>query len=172
MIRVYAARAMTNQLQSEVVKQAKEDKAFFESCGIEVFCPVTKEKIKPLNKKLQADLKHMELYWPADKRMIRDAHVFVNFSPHIASMGVIREYGYARYHLQKKVISIFPEGQIPKAGSIAFFEDDEVTDSRIMAVESILRTHGTYWLRLQWRFKKLIRCFPKSFWYQFQEWFK
>jgi hypothetical protein len=170
--RIYAARAMTGCDASEVVRQAKIDKAFFESCGIEVLCPVLKEKVKPVHKAIQSDKKHMNVYWPTDKKMIREANILVNFSPHIASLGCIREFGYARYHLWKKVVSVFPEGHLPPDGAVPYFEDDEIVDSRLMAIESILRTHGTYWKRLKWRASLYNKKLLKAIWYKFLEWFR
>lgn len=170
--RIYAARAMTGLDQAAVVHQAQNDKDFFEKAGIEVLCPVLKEKVKPIHKKLESDEKHMNIYWPTDKRMIREANVLVNFSPDKASLGVIREHGYARYHLWKKVISVFPPGHLPKPGAIPYFEDDAVVDSRQAAVESILRTHGTYWLRLKWRLRMYNRSWVKAKFYRFLEWFR
>ena len=170
--KIYIARAMTGMNQDEVVKQAKEDKEFFELYGIEVLCPVEKEKIKSIRKKLQSDKKHMNLYWPTDKRMIKEANILVNMSPHVASLGVIREFGYARYHLWKKVISIFPENHLPPDGAVPYFEDDDVVDSKIKAVESILRTHGTYYKRLKWRFQIYKKSWLKAKWYRLLEWFR
>jgi hypothetical protein len=166
---IYIARAMSGVDQAEVVKQAKEDKEFFESCGIMVLCPVAKEKVKAIHKPIVSDQKHMNLYWPADKRMIRECNVLVNMSPHLPSLGAIREFGYARYHLWKKVISVFPEGKVPMAGAVCYFEDDAVVDSRIMAAESILRTHGTYVKRLIWRLKMYKRSWLKAKWYRMLE---
>jgi len=170
--KIYIARSMTGRDQAEVVLEAKMDKEFFEACGITVLCPVLKEKVKPVHKILQSDKKHMNVYWPADKRMIRECNVLVNRSPHTASQGVIREHGLQRYGYWKPVVSIYPEGQMPPDSAVPFYEDDVVTDSRVMAVEYILRVHGTYWKRLKWRFKMYRRSFLKDcilklrFWFQ------
>lgn len=153
--KIYAARAMSGEDQAQVVAQARADKEFFEKWGIEVLCPVLKEKVKAIRKPLRASKDHMDVYWPTDKQMIREANVLVNFSPNKPSLGVIREHGRARYYHWKKVVAVFPEGQLPIDGAVCYYEDDSVVDSRIGAVESILRTHGTYWLRLKWRLKML-----------------
>ena len=169
---IYVARAMSGMDQAEVVLQAKADKEFFEKRGIQVLCPVLKEKVKSAHKPLKSDKKHMDVYWPADKEMIREANVLVNMSPDKPSLGVIREFGYARYHLWKKVISVFPEGQIPWEGAVCHYEDDDVVDNRVMAVESILRTHGTYWKRLKWRLGVYNKSWLKAKYYRLLEFFR
>lgn len=170
--KIYIARAMTGFDQAEIVKQASEDKAFFENAGFEVLCPVLKEKVKPVHKALSSDTKHMNIYWPQDKRMIREANALVNMSPHVASLGVIREHGYARYHLWKKVVSVFPKGKLPAISSVASYEDDAVVDSREEAAIYLLRTYGTYWKRLVWRLKIYKRSWLKAKFYRLLEWFR
>lgn len=160
-ITCYVARAMSGLKSADVVAAAQRDKTFLEAAGFTVLCPVTSEGVKPTNKPIQSSKKQMDLYWFRDKEMIEQANVVFNMSPHLPSLGVIREHGYARYFLYIKVISIFPEGAIPKAGAVCFYEDDYVTDSLVDAVGEALRTHGTVWKRLKWRFVLYNRCLPK-----------
>jgi len=147
----YNARAMTGESKSVVVEQARSDKEFLEKCGFEVLCPVLKEGVKKGKGTILASKKQMETFWPADKDMIKRAHVLFNMSPHKASLGTIREHGKARYYHWKKVISVFPEGHLPPEGAVPYFEDDFVTDSLTLAVGEALRTHSTYLKRLAWR---------------------
>ncbi len=169
-IKAYVARAMSGRVKADVVKEAQADKEFLEKCGFEVLCPVTSEGILPTKDVLLSPKFLMDVYWKRDKAMIREAHVVFVMSPHVPSLGVIREYGYARYHLWKKVITVFPEGKIPSDGAICHYEDDYVTDSLIDAVGEALRTHETRWKRLKWRAKLYWRCCLKALWYKTLEW--
>lgn len=168
----YVARAMTGRIKEEVVAEARADKAFLELCGFEVLCPVVGEAVKPTKTKLKSTKKQMDIYWKRDKQMIREAHVVFNMSPHLPSLGVIREHGYARYHLWKKVISIFPKGKLPSKGAVPFYEDDFVTDNFYAGIREARRTHGTYWNRLKWRFGIYNRAWLRAKGYRLLEWFR
>lgn len=170
MIICYNARAMTGLKASAVVKRAKQDKAILESLGFTVLCPVVSENVRSTNKAIRAQKKSMDEYWPRDKAMIRRAHVVFNFSPDRPSLGVIREHGYSRYHLWKKVISIFPFGKIPKAGAVCHYEDDYVTDDLYSAAYEALRTHGTFWKRVKWRLGVYRRSWFKALIHRLGEW--
>lgn len=170
MIVCYNARAMTGLKASEVVKQAKKDKRFLEQMGFTVLCPVVTENVRSANRAIQAQKESMDEYWPRDKAMIRQAHVVFNFSPHMPSLGVIREHGYARYHLWKKVISVFPQGAIPRQGAVCHYEDDYVTDSLVNAAYEALRTHGTFWKRIKWRLGVYRRSWLKAIYHRLGEW--
>lgn len=171
-IKIYPARGMTNRITEEVVKEAQQDKEFMEKAGIIVLCPVTKEKVRPTKAPLQSDLKHMNIYWPADKKMLQEAHIIFDMTPHLNSEGVKHEIGLMRYCYWKKVIRVYPVGQVPPKSSVAALEDDFLTDSLIDAVGEAYRTHGSYWKRLNWRFnlyryKILHHYFLKlKFWFQ------
>ncbi len=169
-LKVYVARAMSGLPADEVVALAKEQKAFLESCGYFVLCPVVSENVKATKKPINSSKKLMDTYWARDKQMIREADIVIVMSPDRASLGCIREYGYARYHLQKKVITVFPEGKLPSEGAVCYYEDDFVTDSLILAAEEGLRTHGSYFKRLKWKFNVLNRSLVKSIIHQAQEW--
>jgi hypothetical protein len=169
-IKVYCARAMTNRIEAEVVAEARRDKAFLELAGLTVLDPVAEEKVKPTGNKLVSNKAKMDKYWPRDKQMIREANVLLDMSPNVPSMGVIREHGYARYHLWKKVVSVFPKGQVPPEWSVCQYEDDYVTDDLRDAVMEIYRTHGTLWKRLKWRAGIYWRSWPKAKWHRMGEW--
>ncbi len=113
--------------------------------------------MQPTKQVLVSSKKAMDKYWARDKDMIRAAHVIFNMSPDKPSLGVIREHGYARYCLWKKVISVFPPGKMPGKAAVCHYEDDYVTDNIMDAVGEALRTHGTVWKRLSWRAKMLNR---------------
>lgn len=166
MISVYVARAMTNRIKEDVVKEAEEDKKFLERAGFNVLCPVSKEKVPPTKQLLLSSRKAMEQYWPEDKRMIREAHVVFDMSPLAPSEGVKHELGYARYNLWKPIVRIFPMDELPVASSAAYFEDDYICDSLLEAIEYVYRVHGSLWKRILWRLQMLNRSLPKWVWYQ------
>ncbi len=168
----YVARAMSGRIKEEVVADARRDKELLEKAGFEVLCPVTAENVAPTKEILRSSKKAMDIYWARDKEMIREAHVVFNMSPNSPSLGVIREHGYARYHLWKKVISVFPEGKLPIKAAVCNYEDDFVTDSLIIGIGDALRTHGTYWNRVKWRFGIYKRSWLKAKFYRFLEWFR
>jgi len=168
-IKIYVARSMTGRDKATVVEEALKDKKFLEDCEIEVLCPVSAEQVKAEHKPLKSNKRHMDVYWRRDKEMIREAHVIIDATPHLKSEGVSHEIGYGRYYLWRKVIRIFPEGMMPPQSSIAFYEDDYITDDWRDAVMEIYRTHGTYFKRLKWRLDIFNRCLPKAFWHSFLE---
>lgn len=161
---------MSNRTKEDVVREDKEDTEFFVAAGLEVLSPVAEEKVESKKEKLLASKEDMDNYWYRDKELIRKAHVVLDMTPHLKSFGTEKELGYARYHLWKKVIRVFPQNQLPWDGCVAYMEDDDVVDSREMALESILRTHGTWFKRLKWRWAIYNRCFLKALWYRLGEW--
>ena len=169
-IKVYVARAMSGRIKEEVVKDANRDKTMLECVGFIVFDPVTSEGVRPTKEILLASKQQMDMFWKRDKEMIRQAHILLNMSPHLASLGVIREYGYARFHLWKKTISIFPEGFLPKEGAVCYYEDDHVTDDLTDAIGECLRTHATRWKRLKWRLGIYNKSWLKAVKYRLLEW--
>ncbi len=169
MVRVYAARSMTGRVKADVVADAKQDKQFLERAGFEVLCPVSKEGVKASKQVLLASRAQMEAFWPADKALIRQAHVVLDMSPLHNSEGVKHELGYARYCLFKPVIRVFPEGKLPAPSSVAFFEDDYICDSLLEAVEYIHRVHGNRFKRLKWRLGMLNKSLPKWIWNQLKQ---
>lgn len=169
--RIYCARGMSNRPQDEVVQEAIWDKTFFEQSGeIQVLDPVSEEGVPAENKLLLASQKEMDANWPRDKELIRQCHVFVNMSPHLPSLGVTREYGYARYYLQKPCISVFPYNEMPKPGAICYYEDDFVTDMKVVAASYIVNTFGSLEKRLKWRLRKQIPTWPKRTLARLGEW--
>ena len=169
MIKIYTARAMSGRSMEEVVREAYFDKWLFEKNGIKVLDPVSVEGVKPKKKKLKASKNLMKKYWPRDKAMIREAHVFVDCTPHLKSQGVERESGYARYCLWKPIVRLFPFNQLPAEGSVAYFEDDIITDDLIKAVQLIKDKWGTPKKRIIWRLNLLRRCLWKFILYQLKE---
>lgn len=170
MVKIYLARAMSGRKKDEVYQEAISDKTFFESAGLFVLDPVTEEGVKPSKDTLQATKEQMVEFWKRDKAMIREAHVILDMTPHLKSEGVAHEIGYARYHLWKKIIRVYPEYQMPNEANVVYFEDDYITDSRVDALGEILRTHETMFKRICWRLKLYNRCWWKAFKYRLGEW--
>jgi len=168
----YVARAMTGRIKEEVVAEALRDKELLEKAGFEVLCPVSEENVPSTKEVLRSSKKAMDQYWPRDKAMIREANVVFNMSPHLPSLGVIREYGYARYHLWKKVISVFPKGQLPIKAAVCYYEDDFVTDSLELAIDDALKTHKTRYLRILWRLRFWLQSMVKDNWLKMKELFR
>lgn len=172
MIKIYLARAMSNRIKEEVVLEAQADKQFLEQAGLTVLDPVSSEGVKAEKVPLQSSKKEMDVFWKRDKEMIREAHLVFDMTPHLNSEGCKHELGYARYHLQKPIVRIFPARHLPAEGSVAFYEDDAVVDSLLEAIEYTYRVHGTFWKRTKWRLERTNRCLLKSIVHQIQEWGK
>jgi len=170
LIRVYTARGMTNRVKKDVVAEALRDKEQLEQAGFTVLCPVVSEHVQPTDEVLCSSRIAMDVYWPRDKKMIREAHLVFDMTPHLNSEGSKHEIGYARYHLWKAVVRVFPKGQLPIKSSVAYFEDDFICDSLAEAIKYAHRVHGTPFKRLNWRVKLFVRCLPKALKYHFQEW--
>jgi len=170
MIKVYLARAMSNRVKEDVVKEARADKAFLEKAGFTVLCPVEKEEVPATKQVLISSRKAMESYWPQDKKMIEESDILFDMSPSMKSEGVAHELGYARYFLYRPVVRIYKTGQLPLPSSVGWFEDDRIVDSMEEAIEYALRVHGTRWKRLKWRFNLYNRCLPKMIRTWFRSW--
>ena len=172
MVSVYCARGMTGRVKEDVVKEAKKDKALLEYYGITVLCPVLKEHVVPTKAILQSDISHMNIYWPQDKKMIQEANLVLDMTPHMNSEGVKHEIGLCRYAYWKKVIRVFPKGQMPAPSSVAFYEDDYICDNLLDAIIEIHRTHGTWLKRFIWRVKLYRRCISHHYWLKLKFWFQ
>lgn len=170
MVTVYNARSMTGRVKEDVVAEAKADKEFLEKAGFTVLCPVEKEEVPATKQILLSSKKAMEDYWPKDKQMIEACDVLFDLTPERKSEGVAHEIGYARYFLYRPVVRIYREGKLPVPSSVAYFEDDYITDSLVDAIEYTLRVHGTRWKRLKWRLNLYNRCLPKMMRTWFASW--
>lgn len=170
-VKIYAAHAMTGRTGEEIVEESAWILNIFKSYGIEVLDPVTAEDVKPTRKKINSPYKVLDEYWKRDKEMIREANVLVDFSPDRKSEGVSHEIGYARYCWWKPVVRVYPKGKIPSNLSVAYFEDDVITDSGEEAALIIKQKFGTKIKRAIWRYNMLKRSLPKWILQQIKEWF-
>lgn len=171
MLRVYLARGMTGRIKAEVVEEAARDRRWCQYMRTIPLCPVEIEEVQPTLAKLLADKKHMDIFWARDKQMIRNAHVIFDMTPHLNSEGCKHELGYARYCLWKPVIRVFPTGQKPFTSSVAFYEDDYITDSIVDALWYANEYFGTRKKRVLWRLKMLRGSFLKWVKQQIREFF-
>lgn len=170
MIKVYLAHGMTGRPGTEVVAESELALKILNENGIEVLDPVTAEKVKPSKAKINTPYDTLDGYWRRDKEMIREAHVLIDLTPDRKSEGVSHEIGYARYHLWKKVVRVYPKDRIPSNLSVAFFEDDYITDSLEKAAKEIIRTHGSFTKRIAWRLNLYRRSWFKAIYYRLKEW--
>lgn len=170
MVKIYLARAMSGRVMADVVEEAKADNLVFDEHGITVLCPVISEGVKPKKQKLQSPKSVMDVYWPRDKAMIREANVLVDMTPHLKSQGVEREAGYARYFLWKPVVRVFPKGQKPPDGAVPYYEDDVIVDDIDEAARIIKKRWGTRQKRFIWRIGLYKRCIAKAIAYKALEW--
>ena len=168
-LKVYAARGMSGRVKKTVVREALRDKVFLESFGITVLDPVSEEGVEASDETLMTDTAHMDYFWRRDKQMIREAHVVFDLTPHRKSEGVAHEIGYARYSLWKPVVRVFPMGKMPAPSSVAFYEDDYITDDLFDAAAYAIVNFGTRKDRIIWRLNLLARCLPKWLLFQTRE---
>jgi hypothetical protein len=143
-LKVYTARGMSGRVKKTVVREALRDKRLLEAVGITVLDPVTEEGVEASDETLMTTVELMDKFWRRDKEMIRQAHVVFDMTPQRKSEGVAHELGYARYSLWKPVIRVFPHGKLPAASSVAFYEDDYVTDDLAAAVVYANDSFGTW----------------------------
>ncbi len=169
MIKIYAARSMTGRIKEDVVNEAQRDKEFFEKAGFIVLCPVIAENVQSTKEVLRSSKKAMDVFWKRDKEMIREANVVLDMTPSLKSEGVSHELGYARYALWKPIIRVYEDGKMPIKSSVAWYEDDAIVDSKLLAVEYLLRKHGTVLKRINWRLKMLNKSLLKWIWFQIGE---
>ncbi len=170
MLKVYAARGMSNRIKEEVVNEAAVDRAIMAGYGVLVLDPVAAEGVESTKEVLRSSKKAMDTYWSRDKEMIREANVVFDLTPHLNSEGVKHEIGYARYNLWKPVVRVFPKGQLPFQSSVARYEDDALFDDLHEAIKYSLENFGTWKKRFKWRFNLLSRCLFKWVRYQIGEW--
>lgn len=162
-VRVYLARGMSGRSSAEVLAESMHDRLMFKFFKVTTLDPVEEEvdSIDPQGR-IQATKTNMQMFWPRDKAMIRAAHVFVDCTPHLKSQGVEREAGFARYHLWKPVVRVFPRGEVPPDGALCYFEDDLIVDNIGYAAQEIIYRWGTPWKRLKWKFGIVKKSFLKA----------
>lgn len=169
-MKIYTARGMSNRPRKQVYKEAQRDRAMLRSHGITPLCPVEKEQVKNTAGTLLATKEQMDKFWSEDKALIREAHVLFDMTPELKSEGVAHEIGYARYFLFKPIVRVYPEGRMPVASSIAFYEADLVVDSIEEAIKIAKQRWGTVFNRFNWRIKMYRKSLLKAIFHKLGEW--
>lgn len=155
-MRIYAASSMTGRTGEELVAQSKEV-AFLAWCyDVEVLDPITNEGVKADKHRLDGGGDKLREFWKRDKEMIRKAHVIIDVTGERKSAGVEHEIGYARYHLHKPVVRVWPNLGV----SIARLEDDLIVEDLNQAFRLAVERWGTWQKRLKWKW----HIFKKSYW--------
>jgi hypothetical protein len=152
-MRVYCASSMTGRTGAELIEQSKHT-AFLAWCyEIEILDPIVSENVEPNDKPLSNGGELLVEYWKRDKEMIRKAHVLIDLTGPAKSEGVAHEIAYARFHLHKPVVRVWPGLK----ASVARLEDDLIVDTLEEAFRVSKLLWGTPLKRLQWKwmiFKK------------------
>jgi len=161
-VKAYIGTKMTGRMCKDLYWDAQRVQLIFRSYGVEPLNPIIEENIAPSPKILEerSELEMREL-WRRDKAMIREAHVFVDSTAHLKSIGVEREAGKARYSQWKPLIRIYPYDY--KVPYIAKAEDDLCVFSIKEAAIMIDRYWGTWWKRAVWRLKLYNQKLPRWF---------
>jgi hypothetical protein len=152
-LRIYYASSMTGRSGKELVEQSKEVDFLSWCYEVEALDPIKAEHVKPTNEPLNNGGDLLRDYWKRDKEMIRHAHVVIDVTGQAKSEGVSHEIGYARYHLHRPVIRVWPN----LGSSVARLEDDLIAESLADAIKLAVAGWGTPVKRLKWKwyiFKK------------------
>jgi len=164
---VYIATKMTGRDKQEMRKRAEEVCFILREWGLTPISPVIEEKV-PETKGLLLQLSNEQLkgFWKRDKDIITyEAHVVLCDEANLKSLGMEREYGFARYCLWKPTLTLLPEGI-----NVACFEDDLVVQTVDAAAAVISRNWGTRNKRIKWRLRMLLRTLPKWLFRQMYQW--
>ena len=176
-VRAYTARSMTGEKWESLILRARYDQGFLFACNIEAIDPVLAEVASMdsiqsgvVGEGKWSNPEELAVHWARDKKLIRRAHVLIDFSPEAKSEGISHEIGYARYALWMPVIRVYPRWAAVPSYSVALFEDDVVVGSIESAVQAIHDRWGTWWKRAKWRAAMYLRSYPKYCWRKLGMW--
>lgn len=166
---VYCATKMTGRDKKELLLRANYVCNKLKGYGLTPVSPVLEEQVEnEAGALLQLSNKKLRSFWKRDKDLIAyKAHVLLCDEAELKSLGVEREYGYARYCLWKPVVTVLPSNQ---GFNIADYEDDIVVHSIDTAAKVIVNNWGTKEKRFRWRSKMLLRTLPKWLYRQLCQW--
>jgi|ERR1041385_259232 hypothetical protein len=167
--KVYVACKMTGRDRKEMLERAAYVSDVLKAWDLTPISPVLEEKVEGIpGPLLQMSQELLQAYWKRDKYIISDvANVVLIDEGERKSLGVEREYGFARYCLWKPTVTILPANQ---GFNIAQFEDDYVVHTVDAAAAMIAQNWGTQEQRHKWRWDMLKRTFPKWLWRQYLAW--
>jgi hypothetical protein len=166
---VYIACRMTGRDRVEQVRRARYICDQLKQAGITPISPVIDEKVPatpgPL---IPASREELRGHWTRDKHIItRLAHVILFDGADEGSVGMGREYGFARYALWKPTIILWHSN---RGITVADFEDDAIVLDIPHAIKVIYANYFTRSQRWRWRAKMLARSFPKWILRQIYAW--
>jgi len=160
---------MTGRSKQDQVRRAKFVCNKLRQAGITPISPVLDEGVEETPEALVVgDREELRGHWTRDKYIIaRCAHVILFDGSDEGSVGVTREYGFARYCLWKPSIILWNK---PRGITVADFEDDAIVFTVEQAIDVILRNYFTRLQRWRWRRKMLFRSLPRWFVNQIYAW--
>jgi hypothetical protein len=167
---------MTGYTPEELIRRAEFVCRILRLYDIEPIHPVLKpgEDIAHLDPKLlyapkdcNESYDSIKPLWKYDKDAILRSHVVIFDRAWDKSIGMEREYGFARYCLWKPCIPVMEDRNIL---TIASYEDDHIARSIHDAAKYIVKHYGTRPKRFLWRVKMLCRTLPKWFYRQAIQW--
>lgn len=162
--RVYSARGMTGCTMRDLVREAENDKWFFNQHGIEVIDPVIEEKVEDVNKVLTSlDEAELKAKWYADKKFIRYVDVVAHMTADRYSVGGVLETGYHRFFLWAPTIWVSPKQAMGHL-TVAKFELDDIVANRRELVLTIRTQYWTWWQRFCWRLPIELKGLPWLLW--------
>lgn len=152
--RVYTALSMSGRPAKAVLADQRAAAMALRTYGLTPLDPAKEEGVKETDGILSAKEEELRRHWLRDKKMIRRAHVVLDLTGPSKSEGVAHELGFARYHLWKPIVRVWP-GLGP---SIARLEGDAIVENVTEAAALIKTRWGTPLKRLWWRTKLYARC--------------
>ena len=166
MISAYTCQAMTNRFCDEMIVEARMLERMLGNHGIRLLNPVLSELDYIPNEHIllpnvAPDL--LEKFWKADKKMIREADVVLDYMTHNKSDGSNNEIGYNRFCLWKPTVRVWTG----PGALISRMEYEVIVPTLLEAVEVIKEKWGTYEKLGAWREEMLRRSFPK--WLDYQQ---
>jgi hypothetical protein len=165
MITAYTCQTMTGRMCDEMIVEARMLERTLSNHGIRILNPVLSELDIIPNEHIT--LPHcesgvLERVWKADKLMIKEADIVIDYKTHNRSDGSNNEVGYNRFCLWKPTIRVW-EGP---GALISRMEHEFVVPSLMDAINVIKERFNTYEQLGQWREEMLERSFPKWLKYQ------
>jgi hypothetical protein len=160
MITAYTCQTMTGRMCDEMIVEARMLERTLNNHGIRILNPVLAELAYIPNEHIllpNVPAGILEKFWHADKEMIREADVVIDYKTHNRSDGSNNEVGYNRFCLWKPTIRVW-EGP---GALISRMEHDVMVPSLIEAIELINAQWGTYEKLGKWRTEMLKEKYPR-----------
>jgi hypothetical protein len=160
MIAAYTCQGMTGKMCDEMIVEARMLERTLNNHGIRILNPVLAELAYIPNEHIMLPNvapEILEKFWHADKEMIREADVLIDYKTHNKSDGSNNEVGYSRFCLWKPTIRVW-EGP---GALISRMEHDIIVPSLVEAIEMINERWGTYEKLGKWRTEMLKDKYPR-----------